>query len=166
MKRNRFFISLLLLLGLLLMGGALAGEETATSAEDPMPVQEEWNGYPPFRDGYVLCETLTVRERPQSTAKALTTLPYGSHIRIIESVDNWYRITDSTVYGWVRSEYVLVQPEMFSPTEETPVYALPDAQAKRVGLLDAGSGPYAIIDRYGNFLAISLRGACGFVLEP
>ena len=38
----------------------------------PCALGEEWNGYP---NGYVLCETLTLRESPDVTAPAMTTLP-------------------------------------------------------------------------------------------
>ena len=139
----------------------------------PCALGEEWNGYP---NGYVLCETLTLRESPDVTAPAMTTLAYGEQPTIIEEEEGWYQVVSSIhdpqtgmivgrMQGWVRAEYLLDSPAFFTPDAETPVYALPATDAKRVALLDANSGPYAIIAEYADYWVISLRGASGFVFK-
>ena len=139
----------------------------------PCALGEEWNGYP---NGYVLCETLTLRESPDVTAPAMTTLTYGEQPTIIEEEEGWYQVVSSIrdpqtgmivgrMQGWVRAEYLLDSPAFFPPDAETPVYALPATDAKRVALLDADSGPYAIIAEYADYWVISLRGASGFVFK-
>ena len=139
----------------------------------PCALGEEWNGYP---NGYVLCETLTLRESPDVTAPAMTTLTYSEQPTIIEEEEGWYQVVSSIhdpqtgmivgrMQGWVRAEYLLDSPAFFTPDAETPVYALPATDAKRVALLDANSGPYAIIAEYADYWVISLRGASGFVFK-
>ncbi len=135
---------------------------------------DEWNGYP---TGLVLCETLSLRTSPDSASTVLTTLDYGQRLTIINTSDPWMEVScalldpetgmvTATYRGWVRGEYVLEEPTFFTPAQETPVFALPATDAKRVALLDAASGPYPIIAEYEGYLAISLRGASGFVEKP
>ena len=139
----------------------------------PCALGEGWSGYP---KGYVLCEALTLRESPSVDAPALTTLAYGQQPTIIGEEDNWYQVVSSIcdpqtgmivgrLQGWVRAEYLLESPAFFTPDAETPVYALPAMDGKRVALLDADSGPYAIIAEYANYRVISLRGASGYVFK-
>ena len=46
-------------------------------------------------NGYVLCETLTLRESPDVTAPAMTTLTYGEQPTIIEEEEGWYQVVSS-----------------------------------------------------------------------
>ena len=130
----------------------------------------EWNGYPDvIGTGFVLCESLTVREQPDTAAQAVTTLPYAATFEIRGGVDPWYWMTynapDGGRYeGYVRSEYVLVDPQAYRPTAETAVYAMPSTDSKRVALIDAGTS-CPIIGEMDGFYAISLRGASGFVAK-
>lgn len=127
---------------------------------------EEYNGYDL---GFVLCESLSLKENPNALSKTLDTLEYGTNCTIVEENDSWYKVVylgkqDQRPSGWVRKDYVLVNPSYFTPDGETPVYAIPSADSKRIGLiLDTES--YPIIDEYNGFLAISLRGASGFVVN-
>lgn len=106
----------------------------------------------------------------------MTTLTYGEQPTIIEEEEGWYQVVSSIrdpqtgmivgrMQGWVRAEYLLDSPAFFTPDAETPVYALPATDAKRVALLDANSGPYAIIAEHADYWVISLRGASGFVFK-
>lgn len=130
----------------------------------------EWNGYPTVTGlGFVLCESLSLRERPITTAVALTTLPYGVTCEILDGNDSWYIVAynapDGYRYeGYVRNAYVLANPQYFHASAETAVYAMPSVEAKRVGLIDAGTS-YPIVGEMGDYYAISLRGASGFVLK-
>lgn len=60
---------------------------------------------------------------------------------------------------------MLVNPSYFHPEGETPVYAAPSVDSKRIGLISEGAS-YPIIGEYNGFLVISLRGASGFVSPP
>lgn len=128
---------------------------------------EEYNGYDL---GFVLCETLSLRENPDATSKIIQTMTYGTYFTVIEESGSWYNVTyrdeEGLRYsGWVRKEYVLVNPDYFIPDGETPVYAMPSGSAKRVGLI-SGETRYPIIGEIDGFLVISLRGASGFVVKP
>ena len=130
----------------------------------------EWNGYPTVVGrGFVLCESLSVREQPNTLADVVTTLPYGTTFEIRDGINSWYWITcnapnGSRYEGYVRSEYVLVDPQTYSPSAETAVYAMPSTGSKRVGLIEAGTS-HPIIGEMDGFYAISLRGASGFVVK-
>lgn len=128
---------------------------------------EEYNGYDL---GYILCESLSLREKPDATSNLIHTMTYGTYCTILEESDSWYNITyrneEQLRYsGWVRKEYVLVNPDYFVPDGETPVYAMPSDRSQRVALIDSGTS-YPIIGEMNGFLAISLRGASGFVVKP
>lgn len=138
----------------------------AWATSDPIG-KEEYNGYPLYDIGFVLCEDLTIRESAYSYAKAIATIGYGEYCDVMHEEGNWcyisyFDIQNTHVEGWVRSEYVLVNPAYFTPVTETPVYAYPSKAAKRVGLID-NELIYPIIEEYGNYYVISLRGASGFV---
>ena len=113
--------------------------------------------------GYILCETLSARSSPDASSNLMFSLTYGNWVQIMQKQGAWYQIIWNGKRGWVRNEYVLINPEIFYPYAETAVYALPDKNAKRVGLLSASDIGYPIISQYGDFWVISLRGACGFV---
>ena len=128
---------------------------------------EEYNGYD---IGFVLCESLSLRENPDVTSNTLHSLPYGAYCTVTEENDSWYNVVyrnkDGQRYnGWVRKEYVLINPNYFTPDGETPVYAIPSSSSKRIGLICSETS-YPIIEEFNDFFAISLRGASGFVVKP
>lgn len=128
---------------------------------------EECNGYD---KGFVLCESLSLRENPDVTSSILNTLAYGAYCTVIEENESWYNVIYSNkegrrYNGWVRKEYVLINPNYFIPNGETPVYAIPSSSSKCIGLISNGTN-YPIIGEFNGFLAISLRGASGFVVKP
>ena len=130
-------------------------------------IQEEYNGYDGF---FVLCESLSLRENPQTTSNTLVTLAYGTYGTIIGENESWCHVVYRDEQGqhrsgWVKKDYLLVNPEYFTPHDETPVYAIPSHDSKRVGQM-SGETSYPIIGEWDGFLAISLRGASGFVAKP
>lgn len=143
---------------------AITGINMSVFDEDS---SEEYNGYD---TGFVLCESLSLRENPEAASNILDTLTYGTHCAILEESGSWYQVVyrneeGQRYNGWVRGEYVLVNPDLFTPDEETPVYAIPSSTSKRVGLIGSGES-YPVIGELNGFLAISLRGASGFVETP
>ena len=118
--------------------------------------------------GFVLCESLSIRQSPSSSAKAVATMAYGSSMTITDWEGDWMRVSwaksaNSTRYeGWVRSEYVLVDPPMYVSGGETPVYAYPGEESPRIGLLSKGD-QHPIVARLDGYTVISLRGASGFI---
>lgn len=124
--------------------------------------------------GFVLCATLTVRESASASARAVCTLEYGSTVRIDARDGDWMRVSVQegvaasgdvrTQTGWVRADYVLVDPAMYTSAGETAVYAYPGGDSPRVALLGDGE-THPIIARLEGYTVISLRGASGFIRE-
>lgn len=112
---------------------------------------------------YVLCESLTVRADRDQSAKAVATLKFGESFLTWESWDGWCNCyySDGREVGWVKNQYVVIDPAMYVTTTETPVYAYPDSM-KRVALLDPGLN-LPIIHDSGEWYVVSLRGASGWI---
>lgn len=117
-------------------------------------------------EGFVLCQTLSMRESPSASAKVVKSLAYGSALTITGWEGEWMQVSaqvdGAAASGWVRSEYVLVDPAYYTSTGETAVYAYPGEDSPRVGLLSAGE-TYPIVAQLEGYTAISLRGASGFI---
>ena len=140
---------------------------TGINAES-MSLQAEntasWNA--PEQYGFVLCQTLSVRQEPDLSASIILTLQYSDICQIIEESASWYRVgytvNSQSITGWVKKDYVLTDFRYFVTDQETPVYAYPDTSAKRIALLEEGES-VTIITEWGDFFVISLRGASGFI---
>ena len=117
---------------------------------------------------YVLCDSLTVRADRSQSAKAVHTLRYGDSFLTWESWDGWCNCyySDGREVGWVRSDYVIVNPAMYATTGETAVYAYPDTMAPRVALLDPGEKLPILHEMQADshdWCVVSLRGASGWI---
>ena len=136
--------------------GVLVDTQTLTGAEaDAVP-------------GFVLCQSLTVRESASASARAVLTLAYGDTVDILAQDGVWAKVSAGDgaqrVTGYVRGEYLLADPAMYVSAGETAVYAYPGEDAPRVGLLSDGEA-HPVIARLDGYIVISLRGASGFVRE-
>jgi len=118
-------------------------------------------------DAVVLCESLTVRQEPSASSRAVTSLKYGMRILVIEQSGGWAYCTlsddvDEEPVGWVNADYLAVDPAWYRTEKRTTVYAWNDTQAPKVGLLDANT-TLPILAQKGNWLIVSLRGAVGWI---
>ncbi|MBQ7887458.1 MAG: hypothetical protein IJ313_11280 [Clostridia bacterium] len=110
----------------------------------------------------VLCESLTVCDAPNGNP--IDSFSYGESLVATQSRDGWVYgyYSDGNQTGWVRSDYLLIDPAYYVADAETPVHAYPDVSAPRVALLSAGTRlPIVRVD--GDWLIVSLRGAAGCV---
>lgn len=118
--------------------------------------------------GYVLCQSLTIREAPDTAAAPRFSMEYGDNFDILAEVGDWfqvrYRGMERDVTGYVLSSYALKDPFYIGLSAETPAFAYPSPDAKRVALLEAGAR-YAVIAKVDGYLVISLRGASAFIKE-
>ena len=127
-------------------------------------------GYP----AVVLCETLTLREKPAASARALKTLEYGA-LPIVVGADlpEGPKMENGFVYctlgdseespsGWLSADYIVINPAWYVTEKETAVYAWNDAGALRVALLGKGSRLPILREADGWYL-VSLRGAVGWI---
>ena len=127
-------------------------------------------GYP----AAVLCESLTLREQPDAASRAVKTLAFGD-IPIVVGADseNGPRMENGFVYctlgdavdspvGWLRADFLAINPAWYVTEAETPVCAWNDAAALKVALLPAGTRLPILKEEAGWYL-VSLRGAVGWI---
>lgn len=117
----------------------------------------------PLETALVLCQSLTLREQPDVSGTALTSLPYGTLLTCTgEMHPGWLEVTADGQTGWVREEFLLLDPQTITFSAETPVLAWPSPDAPWIGLLDAGTSA-PVLGKCDGYTVISLRGASGFV---
>ena len=127
-------------------------------------------GYP----AVVLCETLTLREEPSASSRALQTLNYGDLPIVVDAdLPTGAREENGFVYctlgdsedapcGWINADYIAVNPAWYVTEEKTAVYAWNDAEAPRVALLGKDAR-LPILKEEGDWYLVSLRGAVGWI---
>ena len=114
----------------------------------------------------VLCDSLTVRREPDTSAKVVTTLAYGALPIVMKQSDGWAYCalgdSEDSGAGWVIADYIAIDPAWYRTDEKTQVYAWDDAAAPKVALLSAGT-TLPILKEEGKWLVVSLRGATGWI---
>ena len=127
-------------------------------------------GYP----AVVLCEKLTLREKPSSSSKAMQTLNYGDLPIVIgadlpagakeENGFVYCALGDSedSPCGWINAGYIAINPAWYVTEEKTTVHAWNDTAAPKVALLDKGTR-LPILKEEGDWILVSLRGAVGWI---
>ena len=115
------------------------------------------------RRAVVLCDSLTVRDNPGGNP--VDTLRRGDTFMTWEQLDGYVNAgyADGSKQGWVRMEYVAVDPAYYVTEGETPAYAWGDSeQALRVGLLDKGE-KLPILHETQDYYVVALRGASAWI---
>ena len=122
----------------------------------------------------VLCETLTLREKPSASSKAVLTLNYGDRpIVICADHPSEAQRENGFVYcttgdgidsptGWIKEEYIVINPSWYVTERQTAVYAWNDTAAPKVALLDKNTR-LPILKEEGDWYLVSLRGAVGWM---
>ena len=132
------------------------------------PGQQIW--YP----AVVLCETLTLREKPNTSAKTVKTLNYGD-LPIVVGADlpEGPKEENGFVYctlgdsedspcGWINSDYIFINPAWYVTEKKVTVYAWDDISAPKIALLDKDSR-LPILKEEEDWYLVSLRGAVGWI---
>ena len=154
---------LAILMALIMMLGMLA----AAHAEILPPHGEGQIGL----EAIVLCESLTLRRDPRASAAAVATIPYGNMIILTgeRQADGWAACVlgdaEDSPSGWVKTDYLAVDPARYRTEKSTPVYAWNDTSAPKVALLDSNV-TLPILKDNGEWLIVSLRGATGWIHVP
>ena len=127
---------------------------------------------PPYGEGQiglsavVLCENLTLRQAPGANAGILDTLHDGARIIVSEQKDGWAHIftgdSEDSAEGWVKADYLAIDPAWYRADSATPVYAWNDTSALKVGLLDKDT-VLPILKDDGEWIVVGLRGASGWI---
>lgn len=117
-------------------------------------------------DAYVLCDSLTLRAKPDINSKSLRSLSHGQKLLVSMREGEWYHVYASEhVEGWVKSEYVLVNPSLYVTEAETPAYAYGSQYAPRVALISKNE-TLPIIHSTEDYYVVSLRGASAWIEKP
>jgi len=117
-------------------------------------------------DAYVLCDSLTLRAKPDLNSKSLRSLSHGQKLLVSMREGEWYHVYVSEhVEGWVKSEYVLVNPPLYVTEAETPAYAYGSQYAPRVALISKNE-TLPIIHSTEGYYVVSLRGASAWIEKP
>jgi len=96
--------------------------QTGSAPTTPPPAEE-----PSPTTGTVTASSLNVRGTPSTSGKRVTSLSSGTQVKILESLDGWYRIEANGKTGYVSSQYVsLSQPEQAA--NDTPAQSQPEPQ--------------------------------------
>ena len=127
-------------------------------------------GYP----AVVLCEELTLREKPGTSAKAVKTLRYGD-LPIVVGADLpagpktengfvYCTLGDSedSPVGWINADYIFINPAWYVTEKSTAVYAWDDDTAPKVALLDKDVR-LPVLKEEADWYVVSLRGAVGWI---
>ena len=122
----------------------------------------------------VLCDELTLREKPSSSSKALATLNYGN-LPIVVGADLptgakeengfvYCTLGDSedSLCGWINADYIVVNPAWYVTEKKTEIFAWNDTDAPKVALLDKDTR-LPILKEDGDWYIVSLRGAVGWI---
>ncbi len=127
---------------------------------------------PPYGEGQIglraviLCEELSLREKPGASSKLVETLQYGDFIIVTQQSDGWARCVlgdaEDSPWGWVNADYIVIDPAWYRTDAMTTVYAWNDKAAPKVALLDENI-TLAILKEEGDWLLVSLRGAVGWI---
>ncbi len=115
----------------------------------------------------VLCETLTLRQNPSSSAKAVKTLRYGTKIMVTRQSNGWAECVlsddvNAGPAGWVNADYLAINPAWFRADAKTTAYAWNSTSAPKIALLDKNT-LLPVLKVEGNWIVVSLRGAVGFI---
>ena len=161
-------LTALLMTILLLINAASATILPATGVDEDFLA---WTGIS-CTPAVVLCESLTVLdERGDQGGKPVEVKLYsGKTIPVIESWDGYAKIyySDGNKTGWVRNEYLMMNPAWYVCDEAVAVYAYPDTMAPRVALLEKGT-ELPILTEYDDresmngWVCVSLRAAAGWI---
>ena len=79
----------------------------------------------------VLCDSLTVREQPSVNTRAVRILHSEDRIIVTKQEDGWAQIcisdaVDAGPEGWVKTDYIVIDPAWYRADSATPVYAWND----------------------------------------
>ncbi len=114
----------------------------------------------------MLCETLTLREKPDASSRVVQTLDYGDLPIVMEQENGWaYCAVDDSEdspLGWVNADYLAIDPAWYRTEKKTTVYAWNDTSAPKLALLN-GNTRLPILKEDGGWLVVSLRGAAGWI---
>lgn len=118
----------------------------------------------------VACETLTLRQAPDTAARAVAWLPNGAHAYSLdEHVEGWLKVRCLEVRdgyhiqeGWIRLAFVVQDAQYITLLQEAQAHAYADKAAPLVGLLPKNT-TLLVLGRIDGYWVVNLRGASAFI---
>ena len=114
----------------------------------------------------VLCDSLSLYQKPDTNSKLVEKLKYGDRVIVTDQSDGWARCvlgdSEDAESGWVKSDYIVIDPQWYRTEDSTTVYAWGDAKANKVGLLSKDT-KLPILKNDDDWVVVSLRGASGWI---
>ena len=114
----------------------------------------------------VLCDSLSLYQKPDTDSKLVEKLKYGDRVIVTDQSDGWARCvlgdSEDAESGWVKSDYIVIDPQWYMTEDPTTVYAWGDAKANKVGLLSKDT-KLPILKNDDDWVVVSLRGASGWI---
>ncbi|MDR1569031.1 MAG: SH3 domain-containing protein [Oscillospiraceae bacterium] len=119
--------------------------------------------------GVVICSSVSIRAEANTRATLLKNAPNGAVVNIVSEYSGWYQIqysdpsTGQLIEGYARTDFIMAQPSFTIIDKLTDVYAMPQRGSKKVGQVAKGA-TLMILGQMGDYYAVNLRSASGFVL--
>ena len=114
----------------------------------------------------VLCESLSLYKEPDTDSKVLETISSGDLVIVTDQSDGWARVvlgdSEDSPSGWVKKDYIVIDPEWYKTDDWTPVYAWDSTKANKVALLSKDT-KLPIIKNDDEWVVVSLRGASEWI---
>ena len=117
----------------------------------------------------VLCDSLSLHAAPAYDSQTVQTLKYADRVIVMDSEDGWAHCTtgdaEDSPKGYVNEDYLILDPEWYQTEGDTVVYAWNEIDAPKIALLDQATDLPVLRDD-GDWIAVSLRGAAGWIHNP
>lgn len=111
---------------------------------------------------------LSIYERPNRLSAIRAVADSGEMLEILGEEAEWYQVSFFTATGggtgYVQKRFVVRDPQSVWAESRILVYSMPNTLSKAVEELEAGR-QLLVLGEWGDFWAVSLSGASGFVLK-
>ena len=109
------------------------------------------------KTGVITGNTVNLRESPDTSAKVLDQLEKGTKVSVVKLSDNWYKITEKGITGWISADYLSIQESSlgtgYVTTETLNVRVKPDISSDLVTKVKANE-KVTLLDKSDNWYKI------------
>lgn len=117
----------------------------------------------------VISKSVTLRDKPSMSGKNVVSIPSESYLMVLEVIDDswvkveWQKSSGKTYKGYVRSEYIVINPEYITLRKSnTPAYSMPARDSKLLGSLSKMTR-LRVVGTWDNYYCVFLRGGSAFI---
>ena len=115
----------------------------------------------------VLCESLPVHKEASADSEKVQELKAGDRIMVMEQQDGWAHIAvsdavDAEPPGWVKTDFLAIDPAWYKTEDTTLVYAWNDLKANKVAEVQKDT-ELPILKDDGEWVVVGINGASGWI---